>query len=163
MPRSRSSYRSYKPRGFIGALPVLFRLTRFLSCEVPLQMEMLNARSAKTMSTPAAGPLDASSEPTISLSKLERGVTATVAAIDSPATDQDRELVLRLIEIGFVPGETLRCGTGAMHKPVHNPRAATSATEDNSAGPPCRSGRPGSQASRCALPRIRGCARTARV
>jgi ferrous iron transport protein A len=108
MSRSRSSYRSYRLRGFIGTLPVLFRLARFLSGEVATQMEMLNAHSAITMSAPETGPLAALSEPTISLCELERGVTATVAAIGSPATEQDRELVLRLIEIGFVPGETLR-------------------------------------------------------
>ena len=71
-------------------------------------MEMLNAQSAKTMSAPEAGWLAAPPEPAISLCELEQGVTATVTAIDSPSTDQDRELVLRLIEIGFFPGETLR-------------------------------------------------------
>jgi ferrous iron transport protein A len=86
----------------------LFRLAHFLSDEVATRMEMLNTHSAKTMSAPETGPLAASSEPTISLCELERGVTATVAAIGSSATEQDRELVLRLIEIGFVPGETLR-------------------------------------------------------
>ena len=108
MSRNRSSYAPYNPRGFIGTLPVLIRLARFLSHEVATQMEMLNTHSAKTMSAPATGPLAASCEPTISLCELEQGVTATVAAIVSSVTDQDRELVLRLIEIGFVPGETLR-------------------------------------------------------
>ena len=74
-------------------------------------MEMLNTHSAKTMSAPETGPLATLSEATISLCDLERGVTATVAAIGSSATEQDRELVLRLIEIGFVPGETLRVTT----------------------------------------------------
>jgi ferrous iron transport protein A len=67
-------------------------------------METANTQSAK----PAPQPLAASSEPAISLCELERGVTATVAAIGSPATAQDHDLVLRLVEIGFVPGETLR-------------------------------------------------------
>jgi ferrous iron transport protein A len=71
-------------------------------------MEMLNTNSAKTMSAPETGPLARLAEPAISLCELERGVTATVVAIGSPATEQDREWVLRLIEIGFVPGETLR-------------------------------------------------------
>jgi ferrous iron transport protein A len=106
--KDRSSYGLYKPRGFIGPLPMLIRLARSLLSEVTTQMEMLNAHSAKTMSAPAAGPLAASSEPTISLCELERGVTATVAAIGSSATEQDGELVLRLIELGFVPGEPLR-------------------------------------------------------
>ncbi len=71
-------------------------------------MEMPNTHSAETLSAPDTGPRAASSEPTISLCELERGVTATAAAIRNPVTEQDRELVLRLIEIGFIPGETLR-------------------------------------------------------
>lgn len=71
-------------------------------------MEMLNAHSAKMMLTPESGRLATSSESAISLCELERGVTATVAGIASPVSGQDCELVLRLIEIGFVPGETLR-------------------------------------------------------
>jgi ferrous iron transport protein A len=108
MSRNRSSYGPYNPRGFVGTLPVLFRLARFLSDEVATQMEMLNMHSAKTMPAIATAPLAVSSEPTISVCELERGVTATVAAIGSSATEQNRELVLRLFEIGFVPGETLR-------------------------------------------------------
>jgi ferrous iron transport protein A len=89
-------------------MSVLFRFARFLSGAVATQMGMLHTRSAKTMPAPPTRPLAASSETTISLCELERGVTATVAAIGSSTTEQDRELVLRLIEIGFVPGETLR-------------------------------------------------------
>ncbi len=70
-------------------------------------MEMLNAQSAKTMLAPEAVPLAPLPEPTVSLCELERGLTATVTAIGSPP-DRDRDLVLRLIEIGFFPGETLR-------------------------------------------------------
>lgn len=44
---------------------------------------------------------------TISLSDLPRGQSATVSAV-LPATEEDRELVLRLIEIGFIPGEKVR-------------------------------------------------------
>jgi len=69
-------------------------------------MEMLNARTVKMMSAPALAPHRP--QPGISLCDLERGVTATVIAIRDPASVQERELVLRLIEIGFVPGETLR-------------------------------------------------------
>jgi len=108
MPRGKVSYGLYKPPGFIGTLPVLIGLARILFSEVATQMEMLNVQSAKTMLARETGPLAASSEPTISLCELERDVKATVAAIGSPATEQDRELVLRLIEIGFFPGETLR-------------------------------------------------------
>lgn len=53
-------------------------------------------------------PIVASSEPGISLCELARGVTATVAGIRPPEMEQDRDLVLRLIELGFVPGERLR-------------------------------------------------------
>ncbi len=53
-------------------------------------------------------PLAAASATSLSLCELERGVAATVAGIRSPETEQDRDLVLRLIELGFVPGERLR-------------------------------------------------------
>ena len=44
----------------------------------------------------------------ISLSDLKRGRSATVSAVLPARVDEDRELVLRLIEIGFVPGERVR-------------------------------------------------------
>jgi ferrous iron transport protein A len=87
---------------------VLFRPDRLPLSEAVNQMEMLNTHLAEMLSAPATGRFVAWPEPSISLCELERGVSATVAAIGSPATDQDRELVLRLIEIGFFPGETLR-------------------------------------------------------
>ncbi|MED5618927.1 FeoA family protein [Ideonella sp. BN130291] len=42
------------------------------------------------------------------LSSLPTGTEATVAEVIAPAHAQDDELVLRLIEIGFLPGERLR-------------------------------------------------------
>lgn len=44
----------------------------------------------------------------ISLGDLARGAFATIAAVLPAQSDEDRDLVLRLIEIGFVPGERLR-------------------------------------------------------
>ncbi len=66
------------------------------------------ALPAESLTAPEPGPLAAASERSIGLCELERGVTATVASIGSPATEQDHDLVLRLIELGFVPGERLR-------------------------------------------------------
>lgn len=67
------------------------------------------ALSAKPRSAPEPGPIATSSAAsTISLCELARGVTATLAGICSPEPEQDRDLVLRLIELGFVPGERLR-------------------------------------------------------
>lgn len=43
-----------------------------------------------------------------SLCELERNRTAVIARIASPATPEQRQLVLRLIEIGFLPGEKVR-------------------------------------------------------
>jgi ferrous iron transport protein A len=86
----------------------LFRLVRLSSNEAVTQVEMPGTHSVERMPAPAAGPLAAASEPTISLCELERSVAATVAAIGSPESGQNPELVLRLIEIGFVPGEILR-------------------------------------------------------
>lgn len=44
----------------------------------------------------------------IALSDLARGAFATVSAVVPAHSAEDRDLVLRLIEIGFVPGERLR-------------------------------------------------------
>ncbi len=44
----------------------------------------------------------------ISLADLPRGVEATVIGVKDLAQPADRELKLRMIEIGFVPGETVR-------------------------------------------------------
>jgi len=66
------------------------------------------ARSAKSLPVPEPEPIAASSASSFSLCELELGVTATVASICSPEPEQDRDLVLRLIELGFVPGERLR-------------------------------------------------------
>ena len=44
----------------------------------------------------------------ISLCDLKRGRSAVVSAVLPPGADEDRELILRLIEIGFVPGERVR-------------------------------------------------------
>ena len=42
------------------------------------------------------------------LSSLRPGAEATVAEVLAPQQPQDGELALRLIEIGFLPGERLR-------------------------------------------------------
>ena len=67
-------------------------------------------------STAFAAPADAvSSRPVvageataIALSDLAVGGFATIHAVLPTDNDADRELVLRLIEIGFVPGERVR-------------------------------------------------------
>jgi ferrous iron transport protein A len=84
-------------------------------------MEMLNACSAKTRSASETEPLTTLAEATISLCELKQGVMAIVAAVGSPTLDRDSELLLRLNEIGFVPGETLR--VIAHGKPGNDPIA----------------------------------------
>ena len=44
----------------------------------------------------------------VPLSSLRPGAEATVAAVLAPRQAQDNELALRLIEIGFLPGERVR-------------------------------------------------------
>lgn len=44
----------------------------------------------------------------IPLSRLRTGTDATVAQVLAPEQSQDQDLVLRLIEIGFLPGERVR-------------------------------------------------------
>ena len=55
-----------------------------------------------------------------SLAALPRGVEATVVGVLSPSIPADRDLVVRLIEIGFAPGETVRVVAHGMpgHEPI---------------------------------------------
>jgi ferrous iron transport protein A len=46
--------------------------------------------------------------PTVPLSSLRAGAAGIVAAVRAPQLGQDPALVLRLIEIGFLPGEPIR-------------------------------------------------------
>jgi ferrous iron transport protein A len=54
--------------------------------------------SAATLETPGTVPLHA----------LPRGARAAIVSLHQPHDADDREVLLRLIEIGFLPGETLR-------------------------------------------------------
>ncbi len=66
-------------------------------------MDMLDAQFAMLGSAEACPrPVEAA----ISLCELKRGVSARVMAVGSPGADA--QLMLRLIEIGFVPGEIVR-------------------------------------------------------
>ena len=56
----------------------------------------------------ATAPTTAGSGVCRTLSELERGVTAIVTSVRSPASPQEADLVRRLIEVGFVAGEKLR-------------------------------------------------------
>lgn len=42
------------------------------------------------------------------LHQLARGARATIVSLHTPQDAGDREVLLRLIEIGFLPGETVR-------------------------------------------------------
>ncbi len=46
--------------------------------------------------------------PALRLDEFPDRQWATVTELQSPANPEDRELVLRLTEIGFVPGEAIR-------------------------------------------------------
>jgi ferrous iron transport protein A len=52
--------------------------------------------------------LHASSQPALRLDELRTNQWATVLDLQRPEAPEDRELVLRLTEIGFVPGEAVR-------------------------------------------------------
>jgi ferrous iron transport protein A len=45
---------------------------------------------------------------TLPLNALRSGVQATIVHLHTPQDDGDREVLLRLTEIGFLPGETVR-------------------------------------------------------
>jgi ferrous iron transport protein A len=46
--------------------------------------------------------------PTVPLSSLRPGAAGTVARVLPPRTGPDEQLVRRLVEIGFLPGEPVR-------------------------------------------------------
>jgi len=50
----------------------------------------------------------------VPLSSLTTGEEATVVALQPPQGSQDHDLLLRLMEIGFLPGERLRVIARAM-------------------------------------------------
>ncbi|HRF80279.1 MAG TPA: FeoA family protein [Flavobacteriales bacterium] len=52
--------------------------------------------------------MTATSTNTLSLDLLPEQHWATVADVTIPTTTADRDLVLRLVELGFVPGERVR-------------------------------------------------------
>ena len=66
------------------------------------------AAPADVAPTRAAGPTMAAEPAAIALSDLAIGGFATIHAVLPTDNDVDRELVMRLIEIGFVPGERVR-------------------------------------------------------
>lgn len=65
----------------------------------------------------------------IALSELPIGEFATIHAVLPADTDADRQLVMRLIEIGFVPGE--RVSVVAKGRPGHEPVAVRLSAADS--------------------------------
>ena len=59
--------------------------------------------------------------PSVSLADLAVGDFATIHAVMPSDVEGDREIVMRLIEIGFVPGERVR--VIAVGRPGHEPIA----------------------------------------
>ena len=53
-------------------------------------------------------PAAAAGGTTLALQALPMGARAVIAQLHTPANVDDREVLLRLIEIGFLPGETVR-------------------------------------------------------
>jgi ferrous iron transport protein A len=71
-------------------------------------MKMIDVPTAALDSAARSG-VDAARAPvTVALSALDVGAFATIHAILPADNDADRDLVLRLVEIGFVPGERVR-------------------------------------------------------
>ena len=56
----------------------------------------------------ALEPAAASGGTTLALQALPMRARAVIAQLHTPANVDDREVLLRLIEIGFLPGETVR-------------------------------------------------------
>ena len=77
------------------------RLDLYLT--TPESMDILTARAAGLLAAVDSPAIDNSRQ--TSLADLPRGILATVAGVLPSAMAEDADLVRRLIEIGFVPGE----------------------------------------------------------
>ena len=61
------------------------------------------------MTLPALPTVDApDAAGAVLLNALRQGARGTIVGLGTPSDDDERELLLRLIEIGFLPGETVR-------------------------------------------------------
>jgi ferrous iron transport protein A len=69
-------------------------------------MDILTARAADLLAAVDSPEIDTSRQ--ISLADLPRGASATVVGVLPSSMAEDRDLVRRLIEIGFVAGEPVR-------------------------------------------------------
>lgn len=67
-----------------------------------MRIDPLGAAVAPAAPPPSAAPAG------LSLCELPRHVPAEVLQVSLPQQPEERDLVLRLVEIGFVPGERLR-------------------------------------------------------
>ena len=77
----------------------------------------------------AVAPTEAGEPRAIALSDLEIGGFATIHAVLPTDSEIDRHLVLRLIEIGFVPGERVR--VIAVGRPGREPIAVRLSATDS--------------------------------
>jgi len=66
-------------------------------------------------------PLTHLDKPTIGLDQLKRQTRAMVVGMNSTRDDEERSVALRLLEIGFLPGESVR--VIAHGYPGHDPLA----------------------------------------
>ncbi len=55
----------------------------------------------------SAQPISLSSQGTVPLASLKKGEAGEIAAL-AETTDEQKATLLRLVELGFVPGETVR-------------------------------------------------------
>lgn len=95
-------------------------------------MAMFDMPSTEVMSHPVVpAPATASHAPagSVSLADLPIGAFATIEAVLPGDDENDRHLVLRLVEIGFVPGERVR--VVAVGRPGHEPIAIRLAAADS--------------------------------
>jgi ferrous iron transport protein A len=83
-------------------------------------MKMLDVPTA-TLASAETDATSARVAVATSLSDLPVGAFATIVAVAQPSGDADRELVMRLVEIGFIPGE--RVHVIAVGHPGHEPIA----------------------------------------
>jgi len=99
------------------ALICKFLLARQSNSQIIVQCESFSF--GKNMKSPSASA--GASNPVIGLNQLDCHVTAEVIGLTVLADEEDRGVALRLLEIGFLPGESVR--VIAHGYPGHDPLA----------------------------------------
>jgi ferrous iron transport protein A len=83
---------------------VILRIAPFVQAEPPYNANCSHLKLSMTV----LAPFPPDSSPVIGLNQLGRHITAEVVGLTISPDEEDRGVALRLLEIGFLPGESVR-------------------------------------------------------